>query len=48
MWIFVNLDAASNFFEFSHILASFRMQPLMATKCGLVPGCSRQAGSMLL
>jgi hypothetical protein len=28
------LDARSNFYEFSHILASSRMQPLMAAKSG--------------
>jgi hypothetical protein len=27
MWIFVNLDARYNFFEFCHILAGSRMQP---------------------
>jgi hypothetical protein len=28
----VNLDAGSNFCEFSHILAGSRMQPLMAAE----------------
>jgi hypothetical protein len=28
----VNLDDGSNFYEFSHILAGSRMQPLMAAK----------------
>jgi hypothetical protein len=40
----MNLDAGSNFYEFSHILAGSRMQPLMAAKSWLVPRCSRQAG----
>jgi hypothetical protein len=44
----VNLDAGSNFCEFSHILAGSSMQPLMAAKSWLDPGCSRQAGSRLL
>jgi hypothetical protein len=48
LWISVNLDAGSNFCEFSHILAGSRMQPLMAAKSGLDPGCIRQAGSRLL
>jgi hypothetical protein len=47
-WISVNLDAGSNFCEFSCILAGSRMQPLMATKSLLDPGCSRKAGSRLL
>jgi hypothetical protein len=34
--------------EFSHILAGSRMQPLMAAKSWLDPGCSRQAGNRLL
>jgi hypothetical protein len=38
----VNLDVGFNSYEFSHILASFRMQPLMAAKSWLVSGCSRQ------
>jgi hypothetical protein len=42
MWIYVNLDVGFNSYEFSHILASFRMQPLMAAKSWLVSGCSRQ------
>jgi hypothetical protein len=45
MWISVNLDAGSNFYEFNHILASSRMQPMMATKSWLILGCSRQADS---
>jgi hypothetical protein len=48
LWISVNLDAGSNFCEFSHILTGSTMQPLMAAKSWLVPGCSRQAGSRLL
>jgi hypothetical protein len=50
MWIvdFCEFDVGSNFCEFSHILASSRMQPLMATKSWLDPGWSRQAGSRLL
>jgi hypothetical protein len=48
LWISVNLDAESNFCEFSHILADFRMQPLMAAKSWLDRGCIRQAGSRLL
>jgi hypothetical protein len=43
LWISVNLDAGSNFCEFSHILAGSRMQPLMTAKSWLDPGCSRQA-----
>jgi hypothetical protein len=35
LWISVNLDAGSNFCEFSHILAGSRMQPLMAVKSWL-------------
>jgi hypothetical protein len=31
----VNLDAGSNFCEFSHIMAGSRMQPLMAGKSWL-------------
>jgi hypothetical protein len=31
LWISVNLDDGSNFYEFSHILAGSRMQPLMAS-----------------
>jgi hypothetical protein len=46
--ISVNLDAGSNFCEFSHILAGSRMQPMMAAKSWLDLGCSRQAGSRLL
>jgi hypothetical protein len=38
----VNFDAGSNFCEFSHILAGSRMQPLMAAKSWLVPGCRQQ------
>jgi hypothetical protein len=48
LWISVNLDAGSNFCEFSLILAGSRMQPLMAAKSWLDPGCSRQADSRLL
>jgi hypothetical protein len=48
LWISVNLDVGSNFCEFSHILAGSRMQPLMAAKSWLDPGCSRQPGSRLL
>jgi hypothetical protein len=47
-WISVNLDTGSNCCEFSHILAGSRMQPLMAAKSWLDPGCSRQAGSRFL
>jgi hypothetical protein len=38
----VNLDVGSNFCEFSHILASSRMQPLMATKSWLVLESARK------
>jgi hypothetical protein len=38
----MNLDAGSNFYEFSHILAGSRMQPLMDAKSWLVLGCSRK------
>jgi hypothetical protein len=48
LWISVNLDAGSNFCEFSHILVGSGMQPLMAAKFWLALGCSRQAGSRLL
>jgi hypothetical protein len=48
LWISMNLDAGSIFYAFSHILAGSRMQPLMAAKSWLDPGCSRQAGSRLL
>jgi hypothetical protein len=48
MWISMNLDAGSNFCEFSHILAGSRMQPLMAAKSWLDLGCSWQAGSWLM
>jgi hypothetical protein len=34
LWISVNLDAGSNFCEFSHILAGSRMQTLMAANPG--------------
>jgi hypothetical protein len=36
LWISVNLDAGSNFCEFSHILAGSRMQPLMAANPGWI------------
>jgi hypothetical protein len=48
LWISVNLDAGSNSYEFIHILAGSRMQPLMAAKSWLDPRCSQQAGSRLL
>jgi hypothetical protein len=48
LWISVNLNAGSNFCEFSHILAGSRMQPLMAAKSRLDSGCSRQGGNRLL
>jgi hypothetical protein len=48
MWNSVDLDAGSNFCEFSHILAGSRMQPLMTAKSWLDLGCGRQAGSRLL
>jgi hypothetical protein len=38
----VNLDAGSNFFEFSHILAGSRMQALMAAKSFRMQPASRQ------
>jgi hypothetical protein len=41
----VNLDAGSNFCEFSHILAGSRMQPLMAAKSWLdQDAAGKQAG----
>jgi hypothetical protein len=35
LWISVNLDVGSNFCKFSHILAGYRMQSLMAAKSWL-------------
>jgi hypothetical protein len=48
LWISVNLDVRSNFCEFSHILSGSRMQPPMAAKSWLDPGCNWKAGSRLL
>jgi hypothetical protein len=43
LWIYVNLDAGSNFCEFSHIMAGSRMQPL--TSCSPLAGGAALAPS---